>query len=87
MTDKKPTESDYDDEGFAVIWSESDGEYVGLAKHFPSMSWLAATPDEASAGIRRVVLETGIANIAANDRLLLDRLGDAYDEERRDRHI
>ncbi|PVY22506.1 hypothetical protein [Williamsia muralis] len=61
-------EINYDEQGYAVIWSERDQEYVGLAKRFPSMSWLAGTHDEALAGIRRVVeslvdLESGNAEV------------------------
>ena len=40
---------------YSVTWSGEDGEYVGLCTEFPSLSWLAATPDEAFTGIRRLV--------------------------------
>ena len=40
---------------YRIMWSAEDGEHVGLCAEFPSMSWLAATPDEALAGIRRLV--------------------------------
>ena len=40
-----------------VIWSDEDGAYVGLCDEYPSLSWLDATPDEALAGIRRLVDE------------------------------
>ena len=40
-----------------VIWSDEDGAYVGLCDEYPSLSWVAATPDEALAGIRRLVAE------------------------------
>jgi len=32
-------------------------EYVGLCAEFPSLSWLAETPEEALRGIREVVAE------------------------------
>ena len=40
---------------YRVIWSEEDKEHVGLCAEFPSLSWLAATPEEALRGIRGVV--------------------------------
>ena len=40
---------------YRVTWSEDDGEYVGLCAEFPSLSWLAKTPEAALKGIRKVV--------------------------------
>jgi len=40
---------------YRVMWSEEDMEYVGLCVEFPSLSWLAATPEAALQGIRKVV--------------------------------
>ena len=40
---------------YRVTWSAEDGEHVGLCAEFPSLSWLARTPEDALAGIRRVV--------------------------------
>ena len=40
---------------YRVTWSEEDGEYVGLCAEFPSLSWLARTPEAALKGIRRLV--------------------------------
>lgn len=42
---------------YRVTWSAEDGEYVGLCAEFPSLSWLAATPEEAFGGIRVLVAE------------------------------
>ncbi len=42
---------------YRIVWSEEDQEYVGLCAEFPSLSWLAATQDEAWHGIRRLVAE------------------------------
>lgn len=39
-------------------WSDSDGEFVGLATAFPSLSSLAPTPYEALAGIESLVADT-----------------------------
>ena len=40
---------------YRVTWSPDDGEHVGLCVEFPSLSWLAATPEEALKGMRHVV--------------------------------
>ncbi len=40
---------------YRVTWSTEDQEHVGLCAEFPSLSWLASTPEKALAGIRRVV--------------------------------
>jgi len=42
---------------YRIIWSEEDGEYAGLCAEFPSLSWLAASPEEALRGIRKVVAD------------------------------
>jgi len=42
---------------YRVTWSENDKEYVGLCAEFPSLSWLAKTPEAALKGIRKVVSE------------------------------
>ena len=42
---------------YRVIWSDKDNEYLGLCAEFPSLSWLAGTPEAALKGIRRVVAE------------------------------
>ena len=34
-----------------VIWSDEDGEHVGLCAEFPSLSWLAQTPEAALAQV------------------------------------
>ncbi len=42
---------------YRVTWSEDDQEYVGLCAEFPSLSWLARTPEAALKGIRKVVAD------------------------------
>ncbi|MBX2998501.1 MAG: type II toxin-antitoxin system HicB family antitoxin [Caldilineaceae bacterium] len=42
---------------YRVTWSEEDQEHLGLCTEFPSLSWLADTPEEALAGIRAIVAE------------------------------
>ena len=49
---------------YRVTWSPEDGEHVGLCVEFPSLSWLAATPEAALAGVRQVVAEV-VADLEA----------------------
>ena len=42
---------------YRVTWSAEDNEHVGLCAEFPSLSWLAPSPEKALSGIRRVVAE------------------------------
>jgi predicted HicB family RNase H-like nuclease len=42
---------------YRVTWSPEDGEHVGLCAEFPSLSWLAKTPEAALKGIQKVVAE------------------------------
>jgi len=42
---------------YRVTWSGDDKEYVGLCAEFPSLSWLAASPEATLKGIRRVVAD------------------------------
>ena len=42
---------------YRVTWSEDDNEYVGLCAEFPSLSWLAPSPEAALKGIRKLVAE------------------------------
>jgi predicted HicB family RNase H-like nuclease len=42
---------------YRVTWSGDDDEYVGLCAEFPSLSWLARTPETALKGIRKLVAD------------------------------
>ena len=42
---------------YRVVWSAEDDEFAGLCAEFPLLSWLEGTPEEAFAGIRRLVVE------------------------------
>ena len=42
---------------YRVMWSEENGQHVGLCAEFPSLSWLATTPEKALRGIRKVVAD------------------------------
>lgn len=54
---------------YRVTWSEGDNEYVGLCVEFPSLSWLAKTPEFALKGIRKVVAEV-VRDMQKNDEAL-----------------
>ncbi len=49
--------NEIDKYAYRMIWSEEDQEYVGLCAEFPSLSWLASSPDKALKGIQKVVKE------------------------------
>jgi predicted HicB family RNase H-like nuclease len=51
---------------YRVTWSEEDKEYVGLCVEYPSLSWLAPTPQEALEGIRQVVADV-VVDMEANE--------------------
>lgn len=50
---------------YRVTWSSEDGEHLGLCVEFPSLSWLAPTPEEALSGVRSLVAEV-VADMQAN---------------------
>ena len=56
---------DNDKYTYRVTWSEDDSEYVGLCIEFPSLSWLAASPETALRGIRRVITDV-VADLKAS---------------------
>ncbi len=54
---------------YRVTWSEDDTEYVGLCAEFPSLSWLAATPEAALKGVRKVVADV-VQDMGANKEVV-----------------
>jgi predicted HicB family RNase H-like nuclease len=50
---------------YRITWSEDDREYIGLCAEFPSLSWLARSPEAALKGIRKIV-EESVADMHAN---------------------
>lgn len=50
---------------YRVMWSEEDGEYVGLCAEFPSLSWLDPSPEKALKGIRQAVADV-VADLEKN---------------------
>jgi predicted RNase H-like HicB family nuclease len=62
---------------YRVTWSAEDAEHVGLCAEFPSLSWLAPTPEEALSGIRTLV-----ASVVKDLRASGERVPDAIAERR-----
>lgn len=62
---------------YRVTWSGEDGEYVGLCTEFPSLSWLAKTPEEALQGIRRLVAEI-VADMEASGETVPEPLAERH---------
>jgi len=51
---------------YRVTWSEEDSEYVSLCAEFPSLSWLAPTPEDALKGLRILVHDV-VADLLKNE--------------------
>ena len=60
---KRPSEIDH--YTYRVIWSDEDEQYVGLCAEFPSISWLASSPEKALRGIIRVAAKV-VKDMKAN---------------------
>ena len=56
---------------YRVTWSAEDGEHVGLCAEFPSLSWLAKTPEDALKEIWRIVSEAVADMRAAGEAIPL----------------
>ena len=54
---------------YRVTWSEEDQEYVGLCAEFPGLSWLEKTPENALAGVRKLVREA-VEDMLANNEVV-----------------
>ena len=62
---------------YRVTWSDEDAEYVGLCAEFPSLSWLASTPEAALRGIRTVVAEV-VQGMQANGESIPEALASRH---------
>jgi predicted HicB family RNase H-like nuclease len=62
---------------YRVTWSPEDGEHVGLCVEFPSLSWLATTPEEALTGIRQTVA-SAVADMQANGEHIPEPVADRH---------
>ncbi len=58
---------------YRVTWSEEDQEHVGLCAEFPSLSWLASSPEAALRGIRSVVAKV-VQDMQANGETIPEAL-------------
>ena len=56
---------------YRVLWSDDDEEFVGLCAEFPSLSWLASSPEKALKGIRIVVKDCVMDMEGNNEKLPL----------------
>ena len=54
---------------YRVTWSEDDNQCVGLCAEFPSLSYLASTPQEALRGILKVVADV-VRDMAASNETI-----------------
>jgi predicted HicB family RNase H-like nuclease len=50
---------------YRVTWSPEDQEHVALCTEFPSLSWLAKTPESALRGMQKVVADV-VADMQAS---------------------
>lgn len=62
---------------YRVTWSAEDSEHVGLCAEFPSLSWLAATPEAALKGIRQVISDM-VADMGASGEAIPAPLAEKY---------
>ena len=53
---------------YRITWSEEDNEFVGLCSEFPSLSWLAATRQEALDGIMDLV-SSAVSDMLSNGEI------------------
>lgn len=58
---------------YRVTWLPADNEHVGLCAEFPSLSWLAKTPETALKGIQTVVGDV-LADMLASAEAVPDAL-------------
>ena len=47
---------------YRITWSAEDGENVGLCAEFPSLSWLASSPEESAFGHKAAGARCGIGH-------------------------
>ena len=60
---------------YRITWSAEDGEHVGLCAEFPSLSWLAPTPEDALAGIQSLVSDS-VSDMRTNGEPIPEPFGD-----------
>lgn len=60
---------DYKHYTYRVLWSEEDAEHIALCAEFPSLSFLAETPDEALQGLLDIVKDIIIDMLANGETI------------------
>jgi predicted HicB family RNase H-like nuclease len=68
---------DTDHYTYRITWSAEDRQNVGLCAEFPSMSWLADTPERALKGIRKAVTDV-VADLVASGEEIPVPLADRH---------
>ena len=68
-----PTGIDITRYTYRVTWSLEDDEYVATCLELPSMSWLAATQEDALRGLREAITEV-VADLQASGEPVPDPL-------------
>jgi len=63
---------------YRVTWSGEDQMHIGTCIEFPSLSWLAETPDAALAGIRKVVADV-LSDMHKSGEQIPEPLMEKYD--------
>lgn len=69
QVDELSDDINFTDYTYRAVWSHDDGQHIGLCNEFPSLSWIADSPDAALAGIRQLIAET-IADMQSNGELI-----------------
>ena len=54
---------------YRVTWASSDQAHVGLCAEFPSLSWIATSPEKALKGIRKAVDDVVAEMLKANESI------------------
>ncbi len=60
---------------YRIRWSHEDNEHVALCVEFPSLSWLASTPQAALAGMQELVRDV-VADMKRNEETPPEPLAD-----------
>jgi predicted HicB family RNase H-like nuclease len=60
---------------YRVTWSPEDQEHVALCAEFPSLSWLAKSPEAALKGIQKVVADV-VVDMQASGEPVPDALAE-----------
>ena len=60
---------------YSIKWSPEDNEHVALSVEFPSLSWLASTPQAALAGMQELVRDV-VADMKENGEAPPEPLAD-----------